>query len=138
MSDLRLPVDASAARIARSWIAGLLDPHAGGRGYVDEETRFDMLLCTSELVNASLMARSTFMVLRLIIEHPMTVISLFDDCAPSRDPLDPRVHAHLFGLQLLDSLTYTWGIAAMPDGREMWVEFTDGESTTVARARSSS
>lgn len=133
-SDVQLPLDASAARIARSWVANQLDnPYFRQSVLFDEETRFDILLCTSELVNASMMAGSTHMVLRLALAHPRTVISLFDDCVAGRDPSDPRVHAHLFGLQLLDSLAHTWGIAAVPDGREMWVEFTDGPRSTASR-----
>jgi hypothetical protein len=133
VGDLRLPLDASAARIARAWIADFLDnPYSSEREHVDEDTRYDVLLCTSELVNASLMAGSTSMVLRLVLEHLRTVISLFDDCVPNRDLSDPLVHAQLFGLQLLDSLTHTWGITAVPDGREMWVEFTDGSQRSTA------
>jgi hypothetical protein len=91
-------------------------------GWEDGGGLFDVLICTSELVNASLLANSTTMDLRLLVRDQIVRVSLLDDCGVPAAWLDNLTHAQTFVLRLLDSVTNEWGIDPDPAGRVLWFE----------------
>lgn len=132
--DRTLPSDTSAPSTARRWVASQLASTnlvpAGSNRVGDFDGRselFDVLLCTSELVNVSLLADSTTMTLRLRVQDRTVRISLLDDCSYVSDAHDGRTHAQLFALRIFDSVADDWGIDPVPGGgRTIWVELSFG------------
>lgn len=130
--DRMLPADTSAPSTARRWVArqlastSLFPPGPDDVGECAGRSElFDVLLCTSELVNVSLIAESTMMTLRLRVQDRTVRISLLDDCSHVSDAHDGRAHAQLFALRIFDSLADDWGIDPVAGGgRTIWVELS--------------
>jgi hypothetical protein len=133
-ADRALPSDTSAPSAARRWVArqlattNLFPPGPDDVGECAGRSElFDVLLCTSELVNVSLIAESTMMTLRLRVQDRRVRIALLDDCGHVSDAHDGRTHAQLFALRIFDSLADDWGIDPVAGGgRTIWVELSFG------------
>jgi hypothetical protein len=83
---------------------------------------YDVLLCTSELINASLIAGSTAMTLRLVVRGRTVRLSLRDDCDQTSNGTDTRMRAQLLGVYIFDAVARRWGIDPAPGGRLLWAE----------------
>lgn len=86
----------------------------------------DAVLCTSELVTDSLIANSTTVDLRLLVEPDFFRLSVIDDCRVVSDRYDPGFRAQLIGFRLVDALADDWGIEPTTNGRELWAVFRAG------------
>jgi hypothetical protein len=121
--EVQLPIDSTAPGAARRWVASHLAP----TGLFPEGSHvrgklFDVLICTSELVNASLIANSTTMSMTLRVRDQTVRVSLRDDRIHPTEPQDLRMHAQLFVLGIFDTMTDAWGINPAPHGRMLWFE----------------
>ncbi|HET6877485.1 MAG TPA: ATP-binding protein [Jatrophihabitans sp.] len=114
-----LSCDDSAPRRARAWVAELM--RASGRW--GDDTVHDAILCASELVTSALVAHSTTMVVRLLIDDAGLRLSLVDDGELPDDQDDPAQRVQWMGFRLVDAVADRWGIDATSSGRELWVEF---------------
>jgi hypothetical protein len=124
-AELALPPGSTAPSTARRWVASqLAATKLFPDGWQDGGRLFDVLICTSELVNASLTANSTAMSLRLQVRDRTVRVSLVDDGSDTGEHSDARMHAQLFGLRIFDSVTDDWGIDSAPGRRMLWFELS--------------
>ena len=129
-STWQLASDVGAARRARAWVRDVLPGIIAMNGGSDSPVMADAVLCVSELVNASLVAQSTTMMLRLTRDQHTVRLSLFDDGSAVVDEQDSAAHAQQLGFRMIDAIVERWGIDATADGRELWVALsTDGDSS---------
>lgn len=126
VGELRLPASDAAPSIARRWLIDQLGPtglfggawHQGGQ-------LFDVLVCTSELVNVSPMANSTTMGARLHLHGTTVRVSLLDDGSGTvADSKGERGHAQALALRIFNTVADEWGIEPAPGGRTLWFEFS--------------
>ena len=125
--DVQLPTGSTAAGTARRWIRSQLAPTGlFPDRWQDGGKLSDVLICTSELVNASVIANSTTMALQLRVRNHIVRVSLLDDCAATSEPQEARTHLQLLVLRIFDTVTEAWGIDPSPSGRTLWFElYTD-------------
>src|SRR5689334_15776558 len=109
-----------APRRARAWVRETLPTIVTVRHDLAPSVLADAALCVSELVTASLLAQSTTMTLRLLVDHEAVRLSLFDDCVTADQP-ESVTHAQQLGFRMIDAIVDQWGIDASDGGRELWV-----------------
>ena len=131
----RLLCDKNASRLARAWVREL----SHGVGSPDSLWRdgivHDLVLCASELVNLSLIAHSTAIGLRLLVEPDVFRLSLVDDCPILTESADPAFHAQSMCLRVIEACSESFGIAEAAPGRELWVRFTAASPRVAAQSR---
>jgi hypothetical protein len=120
-STWKLASEAGAARRARAWVRDVLPGLVTMTDVSDSPVLADAVLCVSELVNASLLARSTSMVLRLSRDQETVRLSLVDNGVAVVDQQGAAAHAQQLGFRMIDAVVERWGIDATDDGRELWV-----------------
>jgi hypothetical protein len=92
---------------------------------LDADDEFDVLLCTSELVNAALFAGSEQMTLSLSAAAERVRVTLEAD-APVPTGRDPVALAQRQCFQIVERLARRWGLDPTPVGRVGWAEFQYG------------
>jgi hypothetical protein len=117
----RLASQTSAARMARSWVRdSLAEMDTAGRGSLPRSVVSDATLCISELVNASLIARSTTMLLALQCDEHSLRLSLEDDGVTPDTEHNPFAHAQQLAMLIVEATAQCMGIEPRHDGRELW------------------
>lgn len=110
-----------APRRARAWVRETLPTITATHAGITPPVLADAALCVSELVTASLLARSTTMTLQLAWDHDVVRLSLFDDCVATDDEQEAITHAQQLGFRMIDAIVVRWGIDITDTGRELWV-----------------
>ena len=123
-----LPCDHSAPRLARAWVHRNLAGVSPPDGFWRDDIVHDMVLCASELVTNSLIANSTVMTMRLLVEPGLFRLSLVDDGPVLTDSEDPRLHAQAMGFWLIEASSESSGITLAGLERELWALFRASES----------
>lgn len=117
---LELRGDRTAPRRAREWVrataAAGIDPP------FDADSEFNMLLCTSELVNAALLAGATSLTLRFTAQPDCVQISVADDTPVPRGRSDVTV-AQRQCFRIIQRLSRRSGVDPRDTGRLAWAEF---------------
>lgn len=115
----RLPRDRTAPRRAREWVRRKL---RASEPSLDADTEFDLLLCTSELVNAALLAGSQQMTLSLVAEPSRVRVTLEAD-VPVPAGRNPAALAQRQCFRIVERLALRWGLDPTAVGRIGWAEF---------------
>ena len=123
----QLPCDKNASRLARAWVRELSHGVESPDSLWRDGIVHDLVLCASELVNLSLIAHSTAIGLRLLVEPDVFRLSLVDDCPILTDSADPAFHAQSMCLRVIEARSDRFGIVEAARGRELWVRFHRGE-----------
>ena len=118
----RLPSDRTAPRRAREWVRGRL---AASQASLESETELDMLLCTSEFVNAALLAGAEQMTLSLTSDAKCVRVTVEAD-TPVPKGRDPVTLAQLQCFRIVDHTSDRWGLGPTAAGRVCWAEFNFG------------
>ncbi len=120
---LQLANRRGASRTARSWLRDALHaaPTRGGTA-LHTAVVSDAVLCVSELVNASMRAGSTTMLLEVHCDEHSLRLSLRDDAAIP----DPRQSGSPddWGMLLIDAAAQCMGIEPHGYGRELWARLS--------------
>ncbi len=91
-------------------------------GSLTDEGEFDLLLCTSELVNAALIAGCTQMTLQVAGTGGRLRIALLDD-TPVAQGSTPSAHAQRDCLRVVATVADRWRSEPTERGRITWAEF---------------
>lgn len=106
-----LPCDLSAARLARTWVSGLLNPLS-----LTEATFQDILLAVSELVTNAVVHADSAPTVSLTVDPDEICIQVQDssELPPAiRERNDQRGG---WGLRLVEQVADQWGTTYMPNG----------------------
>lgn len=128
---VRLTGRAGSARAARAWVRDALD----GLTTLDDVIAApalisDAVMCVSELVNASLIAGSTTMLLELRWKDRSLHLSLHDDGHTPSDERDGLAHAQDLALRIVTAIAQGAGMESHAGGRDLWAQLTvDGTRT---------
>jgi hypothetical protein len=87
-----------------------------------DEDEYDLQLCTSEMVNAALLAGCTWMTLQLTLDGYRLRIAVLDD-TPVAEGAGPSARAQLDCLRVIASLAHQWRSDPTETGRITWAEF---------------
>jgi len=128
-----LACDHRAPRLARAWVAGILQEVTAPDGFWRDDIVHDVVLCASELVTNSLIINSTAMTVRLLIEPGVFRLSLVDDGPILSDSGDSRLRAQAMGFRLIEACSESSGITPAGLDREQWVLFRAGKRTDRER-----
>ena len=112
-----------APRMARAWVKDVLRTVSSPDRFSPNGIVDDLMLCASELVTLSLIAHSTAITLRMLVDPGVIRLSLLDDCAILTDSDDAAFHAQSMGLQVIEASSDSFGITASGQGRELWAQF---------------
>jgi hypothetical protein len=93
-----------------------------------EEIEFDLLLCTSELVNAALLAGCTRMTLQVVRTEGRLRIAVLDD-TPVASGNTPSAQAQRDCLRVVATVADRWRSEPTETGRITWAEFDDPAGT---------
>jgi hypothetical protein len=94
-------------------------------GKLTEEDAYDVLLCTSEMVNAALFAGCTRMKLEITRAESRLRIAVIDD-TPVAEGNSPSARAQRDCLRVIANLAHQWATEPIEDGRITWAEFSPG------------
>jgi anti-sigma regulatory factor (Ser/Thr protein kinase) len=121
---LRLNSRPGASRTARSWLRDSLTGVAA-RGGADLHTSVvsDAVLCVSELVNASLRAGSTTMLLEVHCDEHSLRLSLRDDGTTPNHRQRGGAADH-WGMLFIEAAAQCMGIEPHGYGRELWARLS--------------
>ena len=118
----RLPSDRTAPRRAREWVRGRLRASPAS---LESDTEMDVLLCTSELVNAALLASAQRMTLGMRADAECVRVTLEAD-TPVPKGRDPVTLAQLQCFKIVQRAADRWALEATAAGRLCWAEFDCG------------
>lgn len=118
----RLPSDRTAPRRAREWVRGRLQ---ATQASLESETEMDLLLCTSEMVNAALLAGAKQMTLTLNADAECVRVTVEAD-APVPTGRDPLTLAQRQCFHIVEVAADRWGLERTAAGRICWAEFQYG------------
>lgn len=120
---LQLSSHPRASRTARSWLRDSLSDFPG-RGGADLHTSVvsDAVLCVSELINASMRAGSTTMLLEVQCDEHSLRLSLRDDGTTPDDRQSGTPGD--WGMLLIDAAAQCMGIEPHGAGRELWARLS--------------
>lgn len=96
-------------------------PHGGT---LTDEDEYDLLLCTSEMVNAALFAGCTRMTLEVTRAGSRLRIAVLDD-TPVAEGSSPSALAQRDCLRVIASLAHRWRSEPTEGGRITWAEFDE-------------
>lgn len=122
-SSFDVGADRWSPRRARDRVYEFLRGWALGRSLSDE-SEFDVLLCTSELVNAALLAGCTRMTLQVAGTGPRLRIAVVDD-TPVAQGNTPSAQAQRDCLRVVATVADRWRSEPVDTGRITWAEFDD-------------
>ena len=118
----RLPSDRTAPRRAREWVRGRL---RASQASLQSDRELDMLLCTSELVNASLLAGAEQMTLGLSADMDCARVTVEAD-TPVPTGRDAAALAQRQCFHIVEQVADRWGLEPAAGGRVSWAEFEYG------------
>jgi hypothetical protein len=120
-SSFDIGADRWSPRRARDRVYEAMRATALGRTLTDED-EYDLLLCTSELVNAALFAGCTRMTLEVTRAGSRVRIAVLDD-TPVAEGNSPSALAQRDCLRVIASLAHRWRSEPTEGGRITWAEF---------------